>query len=119
MEGKLRRIVFDGQSRGTSVYSTRDAKEQKALENHYWFKEGKFWILEAVDEKKAAAEAKKKAEEKAKKEAEEEKTYQVTDFADAKEYLADTFGVSRTKMKTKADVLAVAQEHGVKLEGLE
>ena len=47
------------------------------------------------------------------------KTYCVTDIADAKDYLADTFGVSRTKMKTKEDVLAVAKEFGVELEGLE
>ena len=51
--------------------------------------------------------------------AEEKKTYSVTDIADAKDYLADTFGVSRTKMKTKEDVLAVAKEFGVELEGLE
>ncbi len=118
MEGGTRRIVFDGQSHGTSIYSTRDAKEQKAIENHYWFND-KFFLTEEVDEKKVAAEAKKKADAKAKKTAEEKKTHTVTDIADAKDYLADTYGVSRTKMKTREDVLAVAAEHGVVLEGLE
>lgn len=118
VEGGLKRIVFDGQSHGTSIYSTRDVKEQKAIESHYWFND-KFWLEETIDEKKVEAEAKKKAAARTKKIAEEKKTYCVTDIADAKDYLADTFGVSRTKMKTKEDVLAVAKEYGVELEGLE
>lgn len=113
-----KRIVFDGQSLGTSIYSTRDVKEQKAIESHYWFND-KFWLEETVDEKKLEAEAKKKAAARTKEIVEEKKTYCVTDIADAKDYLADTFGVSRTKMKTKEDVLAVAKEFGVELEGLE
>ncbi len=118
LEGGLKRIVFDGQSHGTSIYSTRDVKEQKAIESHYWFND-KFWLEETIDEKKLEAETKKKAAAKAKKIAEDKKTYCVSDIADAKDYLADTFGVSRTKMKTKEDVLAVANEYGVELEGLE
>lgn len=117
MNGGLRRIVFAGQTMGTSVYSTRDEKEQKAIESHYWFND-KFWISEEVDEKKAAAEARKKAAAAKKKAIEEKKTHQVTDFEDARDYLADEFGVSRTKMKTKDDILAIAQEKGVELEGL-
>ena len=112
------RVVFEGKTMGCSIYGTRDEKLQKAIESHYWFKD-KFFFVEAVDEKKEAAEAKKKAAARTKKIAEEKKTYSVTDIADAKDYLADTFGVSRTKMKTKEDVLAVAKEFGVELEGLE
>lgn len=118
VDGKLRRIVFDGQSKGTSIYSSRDTKEQKAIESHHWYGD-KFVILEQIDEKKQEAEVKKKAAAKAKKEAEDVKTHQVADIAEAKEYLADTFGVSRSKMKTKDDVLAVAKENNVVLEGLE
>ncbi len=117
LDGGSKRIVFEGQSHGTSVYATRDTKEQKGIESHYWFGD-KFFLKETVDEKKLAAEAKKKAEEKAKQVAAEKNTHTVTDIADAKEYLADRFGVSRSKMKTKADVLAVAKENGVELEGL-
>jgi hypothetical protein len=62
--------------------------------------------------KKAAAKAKKKV-------AEEKKTHVVTDVEDAKDYLAETYGVSRSKMKTKEDILAIAKEKGVELEGLE
>lgn len=113
------RIIFEGKSMGSSVHMTRDPKVQKAIESHYWFND-KFFLVESIDEKKEAAEAKKKAAAKAKKKvADEKKTHIVTDVEDAKEYLAETFGVSRSKMKTKEDILAIAKEKGVELEGLE
>lgn len=113
------RIVFEGKSVGCSVYMTRDLKVQKAIESHYWFND-KFFLVESIDEKKEAAEAKKKAAAKAKKKvADEKKTHVVTDFEDARDYLAETYSVSRSKMKTKEDILAIAKEKGVELEGLE
>lgn len=113
------RVVFEGKTMGCSIYGTRDEKLQKAIESHYWFND-KFFLKEAVDEKKEAAEAKKKAAAKAKKKvADEKKTHIVTDFEDARDYLAETFGVSRSKLKTKEDILSIAKEKGVELEGLE
>ena len=91
------RIVFEGKTMGSSIYMTRDPKVQKAIESHYWFND-KFFLVESIDEKK---------------------THVVTDVEDAKDYLAETFGVSRSKMKTKEDILAIAKEKGVELEGLE
>ena len=113
------RVVFEGKTMGCSIYGTRDEKLQKAIESHYWFND-KFFLVESIDEKKEAAEAKKKAAAKAKKKvADEKKTHVVTDVEDAKDYLAETYGVSRSKMKTKEDILAIAKENGVELEGLE
>ena len=113
------RVVFEGKTMGCSIYGTRDEKLQKAIESHYWFKD-KFFFVEAVDEKKEAAEAKKRAAAKTKKKAaDDKKTHIVTDVEDAKEYMAETFGVSRSKMKTKDEILAIAKEKGVELEGLE
>lgn len=113
------RVVFDGKTMGCSIYGTRDERLQKAIESHYWFND-KFFLVEAVDEKKEAAEAKKRAAAKTKKKAaEEKKTHIVTDFEDARDYLAETFGVSRSKLKTKEDILSIAKEKGVELEGLE
>lgn len=113
------RIVFEGKTMGSSIYMTRDPKVQKAIESHYWFKD-KFFLVESIDEKKEAAEAKKKAAAKTKKKvADEKKTHVVADFEDAKDYLAETYGVSRSKMKTKEDILEIAKEKGVELEGLE
>ncbi len=113
------RVVFEGKTMGCSIYGTRDEKLQKAIESHYWFND-KFFLKEAVDEKKEAAEAKKRTAAKTKKKAaEEKKTHIVTDFEDARDYLAETFGVSRSKLKTKEDILSIAKEKGVELEGLE
>lgn len=113
------RIVFDGKTMGNSVYMTRDPNVQKAIESHYWFNE-KFFLAESIDEKKEAAEEKKKAAAKTKKKvADEKKTHVVTDVEDAKDYLAETYGVSRSKMKIKEDILAIAKEKGIELEGLE
>jgi len=113
------RVVFDGKTMGCSIYGTRDEKLQKAIESHYWFND-KFFLVEAVDEKKEAAEAKKRAAAKTKKKAaDEKKIHIVTDFEDARDYLAETFGVSRSKLKTKEDILSIAKEKGVELEGLE
>lgn len=113
------RVVFEGKTMGCSIYGTRDEKLQKAIESHYWFND-KFFLKEAVDEKKEAAEAKKRAAAKIKKKTvEEKKTHIVTDFEDARDYLAETFGVSRSKLKTKEDILSIAKEKGVELEGLE
>ena len=113
------RIVFEGKTMGNSVYMTRDPNVQKAIESHYWFND-KFFLAESIDEKKEAAEEKKKAASKAKKKvADEKKTHVVTDVEDAKDYLAETYGVSRSKMKTKEDILAIAKEKCVELEGLE
>ena len=113
------RVVFEGKTMGCSIYGTRDEKLQKAIESHYWFND-KFFLVEAVDEKKEAAEAKKRAAAKTKKKAADvKKTHIVTDFEDARDYLAETFGVSRSKLKTKEDILSIAKEKGVELEGLE
>ena len=112
------RIIFEGKTMGCSVYMTRDPKVQKSIESHYWFKD-KFFLVESIDEKKEAADAKKAAAKAKKNVADEKKTHVVTDVEDAKDYLADTYGVSRSKMKTKEDILAIAKEKGVELEGLE
>lgn len=113
------RIVFEGKTMGNSVYMTRDPNVQKAIESHYWFND-KFFLAESIDEKKEAADEKKKAAAKTKKKvADEKKTHVVTDVEDAKDYLAETYGVSRSKMKTKEDILSIANEKGVELEGLE
>lgn len=113
------RINFEGKTMGSSVYMTRDPKVQKAIESHYWFND-KFFLVESIDEKKEVAEVKKKAAAKTKKKvADEKKTHVVTDFEDARDYLAENFSVSRSKMKTKEDILAIAKEKGVELEGLE
>lgn len=99
---------------GNSMYATDNEKEQEGIESHSWY--GSKIFLDEVEDpkeeaKKAAAQAKKVAD----KEAEERElhTRQFSNVADAKEYVADTFGVSRTQLRTKDAVINVAKEHGV------
>lgn len=42
----------------------------------------------------------------------------VTDLEDAKNYLADTYGVSRTKVRSKKQILEVAEAHGIVFVGI-
>lgn len=107
-------INFDTMTMGNSMYATDNEKEQEGIESHSWY--GSKIFLDEVEDpkeeaKKAAAQAKKVAD----KEAEERElhTRQFSNVADAKEYVADTFGVSRTQLRTKDAVINVAKEHGV------
>lgn len=107
-------INFDTMTLGNSMYATDDEKEQEGIESHSWYGD-KFALAEVEDPeeeaKKAAAIAKKVAD----KEAEEKElhTRQFSNVADAKEYVADTFGVSRTQLRSKDAVINVAKNHGV------
>lgn len=42
----------------------------------------------------------------------------VSDIASAKDYLADTFGISRTSMRSSKAILEQAAAHGIEFEGL-
>lgn len=114
----FKRVSFHGKSTGGSVYYTRDEDEQKGIEEHAWFG-GLIKLEETVDEAKAAEEQKKAAAQKAKKQKEDSKIVKdVSSLAEAKDWLADKTGVSRTKMRDKASILQIAQEHNIELRGL-
>lgn len=114
----IKHVTFDPKSLGASVFMTRDAKLQKGLESHPWFND-KYVLRESVDEEKLAEEEKKKAEAQVK--AIEENsviTHHVDSLTEAKDYLADKFGISRTQLKGKDDILKYAKENNVVLEGI-
>lgn len=114
----FKRVSFHGKSTGGSVYYTRDEDEQRGIEAHPWFG-GLIRLEETVDEAKEAAEEKRRTEAKAKKAKEESRIVkEVSSLAEAKDYLADKTGVSRTKMRDKASILQIAAEHNIELKGL-
>ena len=43
----------------------------------------------------------------------------VSDIASAKDYLADTFGISRTSMRSTKAIMEQAAANGIEFEGLE
>ncbi|MCM1077770.1 MAG: hypothetical protein NC411_10470 [Bacteroides sp.] len=138
-KGGNTRVSFSALTDGTSVYYTDDKDIQWALEHHY--KYGKLFCL--IDEQSAGnvpttGRSSKKAIKPTKKEDREEtpaettgetetmsedesregvptlKEVSVSDFDDAKDYLAENFGIVRTKLKSKEQIDESAADHGIK-----
>ena len=91
------------------MYTTNDEQLEAALERHAKF--GKlFKVIETkpVEVKKAAPKAVKKDESKV----------EVSSAEDAKEYLIDKFGISRTKLRTIKAIKETAEKKGIVFEGI-
>lgn len=113
VNGKSMHISFTQQTGGGSVYYTNDADIAHSLERHPKFnklfkKEAEAPVLAVAKPK----EAPKKVEEAKPKE--KEKTFAC--YEDAKDYLVDTFGVSRTKLRSKTAIEAAAKANNIILK---
>lgn len=117
--GKSLHVSFTPITGGSSVYYTKDEAVQKGLESHYKF--GKLFKLAAtIDEEKLAA-AKQAEEEAAKKAADGEgklKEITVACVDDAKDYLSEKYGVSRTKIRSIKAVQEAAATYGIVFVGI-
>ena len=114
---KSMHIAFTAQSDGSSVYMTDNPHVQYALEHHY--KYGKLFKLVST-ESEADIKAKKEAEEAAANEKKDEiRKVSVSDLAAAKDFLADTFGISRTSLRSEKAIMEAAKAHNIEFEGLE
>ena len=110
-------VAFTAQSDGSSVYTTDNPEVQYALEHHY--KYGKLFKLVST-ESEADIKAKKEAEEAAANEKKDEiRKVSVSDLAAAKDFLADTFGISRTSLRSEKAIMEAAKAHNIEFEGLE
>ncbi len=101
-------VSFVPRSDGSSVYITDSEDVQQAIERHYKF--GKLFRLESeiIDNGECAID----------NVAVDRRIVKVTDIAEAKDYLAEKFGVSRTCMKGKASILAEARSHNIEFDGI-
>lgn len=107
-DGRNRHIQFDPLSTGSgSVYMTDDAKMQAAIEGHPFFH--RYIDVEEVADAPAASPAKA---------AKAPLEVEVSCPDDAKEYIADTFGVSRSQLRSVEAIKKAAAEHGVLFKGL-
>lgn len=104
----FKHITFEPDTTGYAYYSTADETEQKAIEAHPLF--NKMFVLKDAP---APAVAKETAATPA-----EKKEVEVTSAADAKQYLVDTFGISRTKIQSTADINKYAEQNGVVFVGI-
>lgn len=107
----MRRIAFHATTNGRAYYITDDEELQKGIERHPWFK-SKFY-LESVEEQSAD---KQTSDEQAKPEVQKEMVeLKFVTLADAKNYLADKFGVVRSNIKTQEAAISAGEANGVKI----
>ena len=110
-----RHVVFTPVTGNGSVFYTNDDELQKAIEKHrhygVLFSEDKNYI-KALERQAQQSNKPKEAE------ASKSKVVTVSDADAAKSYLADNFGVSRTKLKTIAQILEAGKTCGVEFEGI-
>lgn len=108
--GKMH-VSFRALTGGGSVYYTDNEAMQKMLESHP--KYGR--LFKAVVVEPAVAEPAKK--EKPVK-ATGPKQVVVSCLEDAKEYLVDTYELSRTKLRTKQSIIEAAGQKGIEFVGI-
>ena len=116
-------ISFSPVTGGGSVYYTDNEKIQAGLERHP--KYGRLFVVDNTPAQKAVGKvggrpeagasvtaAVEAAAGKAEKKAVE---VRMSCNDDAKDYLADKFGISRSKMRSRGEIEKVASENGVKI----
>ena len=106
--GKHRHVSFNSLTGGGSIYSTSDAAMQSALEGHYSF--GRLFTLDKVVEDRPAEQPKRTAAPEPKT-----KKLQFSCLEDAKAYLVDNFGISRTKLRSKKQIEDAAKANNVEI----
>ena len=137
--GKNHHVAFSPLTGGGSVYYTDIPELQAALEAHYKF--GRLFKIDQsyAEEKVRSKKDKKPKEDVAENEAEtteaEETTAEnedeveeaeeesnvivVTDADEAKDYLCEHYGLSRTKIKSLKAIKEAAAERGITFKGLD
>ena len=111
--GGNKRVSFDCHSNGKSSYITEDSQVQKGLERHAHY--GKLFFVDRNYEDTLACE---EASLPISPEAERTTVIQVSDLSEAKNYLVDTFEISRTLLRSKASIVEHGRSHGVVFEGI-
>ena len=115
--GKGVHVSFAAQSDGSSVYTTDNPDVQYALEHHY--KYGKLFKLASANSA-ADIEAKNEAGKAAANVKKDEiRKVSVSDLGSAKDFLADTFGISRTSLRSTKSIIEAAKANNIEFEGLE
>lgn len=110
-------ISFIPMSDGSSTYETANDDIQKAIERHYNF--GKLFRLASVSDKYIDVEPSDQSNEPTPgEEISTQNKVQVTDISDAKDYIADKYGVSRTTLRSTKAILDKATELGIEFVGL-
>lgn len=115
-----RHISFEPMTDGSSTFTTSSPEIQEAIEKHYNY--GKLFRLEGQT---SVSSESKTCVESAANEVHEETSacceltkVEISDIEAAKDYLADTFGISRTSLRSKTSIMEKAQAHNIEFVGL-
>ena len=103
-------IRFNPTSDGGSTYTTNNAAVQAGLERHPQY--GKMFFLLPEQPAKAVVKTEPKPNPSG------IKVVKANSLQDAKDYLVETFGISRTQLTSKAKILAQAKANNVEFDGL-
>lgn len=116
-DGSHKHISFSPKTNGGSVYYSDDETEQSALESHPRF--GKLFRIDTTPAPVVEQPVETKEETAVRDEEGHSLTViTVSDLAAAKDYLCDKFGLSRTKLRSSAAILAAAKENGIQFAGI-
>lgn len=111
-------ISFTPLSNGSSTFTTDNPEVMHAIERHHNF--GKMFRLDSVvDDTKPSEEVMGKAEIKDVAEGTGLKRVKVPDIASAKDYLADTCGISRTALRSVKAIIEQAAANGIEFYGMD
>lgn len=116
--GNSMHIAFTPISNGGSTYNTEEEVIQNALENHYRYND--LFVLDREEDTNAPIEEPTQNTEEDPNQAEETniRKVKVNDLGEAKDYLAETFGVSRTSLRGQKAILEAAKANNIEFEGL-
>lgn len=116
--GNSMHIAFTPISNGGSTYNTEVEVIQNALENHYRYND--LFVLDREEDTNAPIEEPTQNTEEDPNQAEESniRKIRVHDLGEAKDYLAETFGVSRTSLRGQKAILEAAKANNIEFEGL-
>lgn len=116
--GESVHLSFIALSNGGSVFSTDSEELQNAIERHYRF--GDLFTLDHIEEPKNTSETANEDYTPV-KESENSNIQKITvnDLGEAKNYLADTLGISRTSLRSLKTILEVAKANNIEFEGLD
>ena len=118
--GESIHLSFIALSNGGSVFSTDNEDLQKAIEQHYRF--GDLFNLDHIEEVKNTSETANEDDgHSSVGESESDNIHKiaVNDLGEAKNYLADTLGISRTLLRSLKTIVEVAKANNIEFEGLE
>lgn len=112
---KNKHITFIPQSDGGSIFITDNKNIQDALERHYKF--GHLFKLVSVEDETTQKKDTRSVEQPIEQPI--KRRVKVTDISAAKDFLADTFNISRTTLRSERAIIEAAEQHNIVFEGLD